>query len=182
MILYVLCDPESDVPRYVGITGRTISHRLGQHLTDKEKNHKSRWIQKLGRIGKRPTIIPVVNELSLQEAVTLERFFIASLREFGFNLTNISSGGESGNFGVVASTETREKQRRAKLGKKLSRETREKMRLAQLGSDKNRLGKTHSPEAREKMRRAHASPKAWEARKRYWERVRGLSLLEVMWG
>lgn len=72
------------------------------------------------------------------EADFWEREYIQNFREWDFNLTNFSEGGEAPMRGKKHSPESNEKNRLAHVGKKPSAETRGKLSLANSG-EKNRL-------------------------------------------
>lgn len=85
----------------------------------------------------------IFDNLEEKEALALEVDAIAELRYFGYNLANLTNGGES-NSGRVVSKETREKIRAARIGKKPSPESTAK------GVAK-RTGMKRTPEQRERM-------------------------------
>lgn len=172
--IYTLHDQNDNI-RYVGKTINYISSRLSDHIYKathgKHKDHCGNWIRKCIADGFRPTV-------KLQEEVDgdgscEEKYWIWFYRTIGYNLTNISSGGE-GNPGRKISEETRMKLSLAKLGKKrmkgltrkckphsidhianikaakqnISQETRDKIRGY-------RLGKKMSDEQKDKIRQAN---------------------------
>lgn len=58
---YVLIDPTTNIPRYVGITTRSLGERFSGHLSDIYNRpnlnpHKTNWFKKLMRGGKMPII------------------------------------------------------------------------------------------------------------------------------
>lgn len=139
--IYLLSDPRDNAPRYVGIT-KDIKHRLSQHLRDKNKTHRCSWIGSLRILGLTP-LIEVLEEVEDGDGYITEIAWILGFRIAGYSLTNMTMGGD----GVTClSGESRDKMRRARLGRKASPETLEKMRLAS-------LGRTHTCDFKEKMRK-----------------------------
>jgi hypothetical protein len=94
------------------------------------------------------------------EALAQEMILIALFRQAGFNLTNLTDGGEKGHF----SDESRQKMKNSHIGVKLSPERAEKNRIARLGRKNSleaiaktraaHIGIKHSLKAREKIRMA----------------------------
>lgn len=149
---------------YIGITGTPFETRCGNDGYNYRKNMLFyRAIKKYGWDNIRHEIL--FDGLSKEEAEQKEIALIAKFKsnnpDFGYN---ISSGGESGNAGVIASAETRRKMSIAHLGnpsntgKKLSEETRRKLSEARKGN-KNMLGRKLSEETRKKMSDAQKGAK-----------------------
>lgn len=168
---------------YFGITSTTLEKRSGKNGSYYKKDMLFyRAIQKYGWNNIKHEIL--FANLSKQEACQKEIELIAQYKsnnaKYGYN---ISSGGESGNAGVKASVETREKMRiahlgnrsntgrklsaehrqklsaahkgnKVMLGRKLSEETRRKISEAQKGEKNHFYGKKHTPETLEKIRMA----------------------------
>jgi hypothetical protein len=91
------------------------------------------------------------------EAFEHEKFLIRCFKDLGFELCNLTDGGE-GTSGIVFSEEERLKRSRALVGKKKSDETRAKMSAFHLANPKPAeklallwVGRKHSAETREKM-------------------------------
>lgn len=106
VFIYSLSDPRDGKVRYVG-KAINCESRLGGHLGDKGFNHKTCWINQLKRLGLKPVVevVEQVDEPSWQEA---EQFWIEQFRQWGFDLTNATKGGE-GTLGVPCSEETKRK-------------------------------------------------------------------------
>ena len=141
---------------YLGITRTAFETRCGNGGCNYRKNTLFyRAIQKYGWKNIRHEIL--FDNLTKKQAEQKEIELIAKYKsnnpEYGYN---ISVGGESGNAGVVASKETRQKMSIAHLGnpsntgKKLSEETRRKLSEAHKGN-KVMLGRKLSEETRKKM-------------------------------
>lgn len=94
---------------------------------------------------------------SEKEAFEHEKFLIKCFKDLGFELCNLTDGGE-GTSGITFSEEQRLKRSRALAGKKKSDETRAKMSAYHLANPKPAeklallwVGRKHSAETREKM-------------------------------
>lgn len=149
---------------YIGITGTAFETRCGNNGYKYRKNKLfARAIKKYGWDNIRHEIL--YSGLTKEEAEAKEIELIAEYKsnnpKYGYN---VSSGGESGNAGVVASEETRQKMSIAHLGnpsntgKKLSEETRRKLSEAHKGN-KVMVGRKLSEETRRKMSEAQKGAK-----------------------
>ena len=156
---------------YIGITSTSIEQRAGSNGKNYKKNPLfARAITKYGWGNFSHEIL--YSNLSKEEAATLEVKLIKEKQSnnptYGYN---ISSGGESGNAGCVASDELRKRisqrvsgsgnpmyGRKGELspqfGKKLSKDTIEKLRQIN-------IGKHVSEETREKISQARKNSKSW---------------------
>lgn len=99
-MIYGLIDPETRELRYVGQTSKGFD-RLKVHVRHAiyghRRQHVSSWINKLHKLGSSPVMIvlheweqaPSINELN--EA---ERLYIEHFRSRGYDLCNLTDGGE----------------------------------------------------------------------------------------
>lgn len=104
------------------------------------------------------------NNIEESLAFELEKEIITTLRNDGYELCNLTDGGE-GTKGIVVSEETRKKLSDVHKGRNFSPESIEKMRQSHLGmiaseeARKNmslvQIGKTHTDEAKKKMSETH---------------------------
>ena len=149
---------------YIGITGTAFETRCGKGGYNYKKNtFFYRAIEKYGWNNIRHEILftGLTKEEAEQKEIELIAEYKSNQREYGYN---VSSGGESGNAGVIASKETRRKMSIAHLGnpsntgKKLSEETRRKLSEAHKGN-KVMLGRKLSEETRKKMSEAQKGEK-----------------------
>jgi hypothetical protein len=99
---YVLVDPETNVPRYVGITTRTLQQRFAGHMNDINNRptlnpHKTNWFHKLMRGGKLPRIEQVAE---FDNEVDMKQFEIDYIQKYKdvYNLINQTLGGDSPGF------------------------------------------------------------------------------------
>ena len=96
--IYILQDPITDEVRYVG-KSINPSRRYHSHLWSKPKVkfHSYYWIQKLLKNNLKP-IITIIDETD-NNWIQLEQYWIEQFKQWGFNLTNVTNGGE-GAFGA----------------------------------------------------------------------------------
>lgn len=148
--IYVLIDPRNNEIRYVGQTHRTLKERYWEHVgTSRRGNNYCRnWINLLIKSELYP-IIELVEEVDESDWVFWEKYWIAQFKCWGFNLTNLSIGGE-GCFGVKRSEETKQKMRiigknRSKESIKKTIETRRKRgKYVWSEESKAKLSKSHT--------------------------------------
>lgn len=123
--IYALANPETHEIRYIGQTSRQPTERLKEHLKlAREKSGRwyvCNWIRSLGELI--PEVITLeVNPLEGADAAETRWIEKASLE--GWKLTNMTKGGNTiTRLGIPVSEETKEKLRKANLGKKQSEDT-----------------------------------------------------------
>ena len=94
--IYTLAHPDTGEIRYVGKTKNSLQKRYNQHYYNKEGKSKiSKWIRKLKKENKKP-IIELLDRVAFDLWVETEIYWIAQFKAWGFNLLNITEGGESG--------------------------------------------------------------------------------------
>lgn len=104
--IYSLSDPETGKVRYIGKTCN-LNSRFANHIQRKTTHsHKSCWIQSLKKKGLFP-IIEVIDEVG-EDWEFWESYYISLYKSWGFNLTNLTSGG-IGIKGENYSSELRQK-------------------------------------------------------------------------
>lgn len=135
--IYFLIDPRTNEVRYVGKTTKSLNKRLfNGHLKDKNKTHKTNWINFLKKQGLIPEI-KLIKTCKNEELCNFsEKFYI---KLFGRadkntgNLVNSTDGGE-GTPGKILTDETKNKigssNKGKGLGKIVSEETKKKMRIS----------------------------------------------------
>lgn len=91
--IYALRDPDNGEVRYIG-KANNAAKRLTTHIRDSRvrDNPVHRWIRKLGRDNKLPTI--TVECVATGDWKDLERQLIAQHRADGARLLNVADGGE----------------------------------------------------------------------------------------
>lgn len=130
-IVYTLSDPINGEVRYVGKTVVCIKKRYNHHLDKarrKPTNHRDYWIRSLLNKG----LFPVIEELEKTESDT-ETFWIEQFKCWGFNLTNMTSGGE-GRASYKMPSDVKEKIRQSNVGQKRSMDFRLKMSKVKTGT------------------------------------------------
>ena len=107
--IYSLKDPRDYQIKYIGKT-ICIDRRRKEHnqIHRNKKSKKNSWIIHLIKNGMQP-IMEVLEECKESDWVERERYWIRYYKELGFNLKNMTLGGESNN-GYVFTKEDRLKQ------------------------------------------------------------------------
>lgn len=170
--IYGLIDPRDGELRYVGATEHSIVDRLNCHCYGQESTgitHKCYWIQEVLRETGRAPCIMILGEFgSRKDMYGNEKQLILLFRSLGFNLTNMSDGGQGGPLmlGKKQSTKTRETMSRSHKGVKLSLEHRTSLSLARRGTNNpmfgvvgnrhHRFGTQHTSETCRKISENHA--------------------------
>jgi hypothetical protein len=168
--IYAHCRPDGE-PFYVGYSGNP---QRCYEFTARRRNQY--YVRVVAKYGKENILIYTRNCVSEQQAHEHEIWMIAWCRVQGFRLTNLTDGGE-GASGWKHTTEAKEKNRQAHLGKQnslgykhtkeaiakikekasRSREpcsevTKEKIRQANIGKPSGMLGKKHTKKTIAKMK------------------------------
>lgn len=92
--IYTLSDINGDI-RYIGKTSY-LKQRLYSHIKEcrtKKVNHKINWIKSLLKKGEKP-IISILDEVDSNYWQFWECFWIEQFKQWGFNLTNQTNGGD----------------------------------------------------------------------------------------
>lgn len=122
--IYGLKLKDSNDIRYIGLTSRDLEDRFKEHLTItiNYKYKNGYWIKKY---KDNIEIVLIEDNIKSFENVCLkEIFYIKYYRELGFELNNLTHGGE----GMRATEETRKKISESQKGKKISEECKEKIK------------------------------------------------------
>lgn len=90
--IYSLEDPRNDQIRYIG-KADIPENRYKAHLKDNNKSHKVSWIKSLLKQGLQP-ILNIEDEILKNEFSFWERYYISLYRSWGFDLLNLTEGGE----------------------------------------------------------------------------------------
>lgn len=122
--------------RYVGKSKQKLTRRLSQHLLDAKrhkmnkdfKNHNYNWINKELEDGFKIIILELdsMEFLENEDWKWLEQYWISQLRIWGFDLTNLTDGGD-GNQNQKFSKESIEKRASKLRGKHRDEITKEKI-------------------------------------------------------
>lgn len=164
--IYTLSNPETNEVRYIGKT-QNIKERYSKHLRMAKSKKNSNtylysWIKSLRSNPK----IEILDEVE-KDWQFWEQYWICQFKTWGFNLTNLTIGGEGGKDFFTEKTikKLREKNRGEKnpnYGKKHSKETIEKIKSVNIGRvvsqetrkkiSKSKMGHSVTDEMREKFR------------------------------
>ena len=181
VLIYVLKHPDTKEIRYVGKTIRSLSRRLGNHITNakgsKHNKHLSNWILSILNDNKRP-IIELIEKSDSTNWQIREQYWISQYP----NLINLTKGGD-GCIGFIHNEETKEKIRMSKLGYKHTEEFKLNMskRLKGIPLSKDHInkiakantGKKASCETKIKLSKSHKGIKqSEETRKRRSEAIK----------
>lgn len=99
--IYSLSDPDTKEIRYIG-KANNLKCRLWCHIHEAKydlKNlHKCNWINSLLKMEKKP-VITIIEEVLFEDWKIREIYWIHQFREWGFNLINMTDGGE---YGIIS--------------------------------------------------------------------------------
>ena len=127
--IYTLSDPITNEVRYIGQTKHSLEERLRGHLKGKGKTYRVYWINSLKNKGLVPNI-ELIEEVDKSIGSQTEIYWISMFRFWGFNLTNLTDGGETSTTkNIIRSEEWRKNIRIGKLNSdfKYSEESKLKM-------------------------------------------------------
>jgi group I intron endonuclease len=112
IFIYTLEDSKGNI-RYVG-KSKDIKRRFREHIKNYEKSnsYKNNWIKSLLNMGKYP-VISIIDEVEYEDSAFFEMFWISQFQSWGFNLTNLTIGGE-GTIGYRFTDEQKQKMRKPK--------------------------------------------------------------------
>lgn len=96
--LYALIDPNSNKPKYIGITNNP-EERLKRHINDVSITKKTKWIKSLKDGGILPTMKILKETKDVKQLINWEIRAIAKLKD-KFDLTNSTLGGEYKGIGT----------------------------------------------------------------------------------
>ena len=162
--VYSLIDSLTNLPIYIG---KGKDGRMNKHVTMATGGwHRNKYlankILKILSLGGTVTPKKFADGIPEDVAFEIERKLIASLKENGVKLYNLTDGGE-GSAGLKYSKEHCEMMSRVRMGKKHTEESKKKMSLARMGKKPSaehieiikefHTGKFVSPETREKIRK-----------------------------
>jgi hypothetical protein len=109
--IYALCDPHTDEPRYVGKTVSSPLTRIREHKALAKRSRRlpvQRWLNAMAGVRLAGAYMRILEVADTQTWASRERHWIAYGRTAGWNLFNITDGGE-GLHGLVPSDEHRRK-------------------------------------------------------------------------
>lgn len=160
--IYTLSHPLTGEIRYIGKTVSPLKYRLAGHVSESKKgelkSHRNSWIRSLLQQDLKPNI-HLLDEISSNDWEWLEQYWISQFKTWGFNLINMTDGGDGNKnqvwteeskrrfketirkkikSGEIDYTERAIKISKALTGKKRSLKTREKVRQANIGKTYSR--------------------------------------------
>lgn len=106
--IYYLSNPLTNEIRYVGQTIQPLKNRLKKHLTAKDKSHRVNWLKSLRTKGLEPNITLICETDNIQTSNELEQYYINKFKNNGYNLVNMTNGGD-GSIGFKHSEESKNK-------------------------------------------------------------------------
>lgn len=103
MNVYILKDPNNNIVRYVGLTSKDPAHRLNMHIKEaktkqrynRHLSNKENWILSLALDLQKPIVECLVEDVSKEVGILVERNIIAIYRRIcdGGTLLNVQKGG-----------------------------------------------------------------------------------------
>lgn len=91
--IYSLNCPITGAPKYIGKTIKSLNNRLFGHLNEYRCTKKGNWIKSLRRKSLIP-IIEMVDEVDRLKIDFWEKHYISLYKSWGFDLKNMTTGGE----------------------------------------------------------------------------------------
>jgi hypothetical protein len=175
--IYVLIDPRSSLPRYVGVTVQRPTARLVAHCAvarNRPRTLKDQWVRELLANN-------IVPRLEVVESTTereREIFWLEHYRSAGYDLLNIRIGSGEGHLGLGVSTITKERIRDAALKRWANPVFKNAMRQRMMGhpvSDitKERIAAAKIGRKLRVKRRPNSMPRSPEAREKSAQAMRG---------
>lgn len=129
--IYDLSDPITGHVRYVGKSVKP-RERLAAHIREARQGsvlHSRRWIDGLLQQGLRP-VFGILDEVDQERSNDCERFWIATLKFLGVDLTNRTPGGDGQSPGYKPSSEALAKMSAKLRGRKRTPEQLDRLRQA----------------------------------------------------
>ncbi len=167
--IYILLDPRTGLPRYVGKTVRGLMDRKRAHLSKAQKSKRRcrrvTWLRKLIRLDLKPAI-QQIDEVEIDRWEETETTYIRLFKSFGADLVNTSDGGDGPN-GWHHTEETKKKISESMKGRRFTKEHKAKIGEGNTGNkrpdlskrNRQRTGTLLSEETKEKIGRANRGKK-----------------------
>lgn len=95
--IYSLNCPITGAPKYIGKTIKPLSYRLNIHMHPHGRSKKNSWIKSLIANGLKPEIVEI-DCVSRIEENFWERHYISLYKSWGFDLKNMTDGGDGGHI------------------------------------------------------------------------------------
>lgn len=129
--IYILIDPTTNEIKYCGKTGN-LKERFSSHMKDRKPIEKYNWIKNLKDNNLKP-IMEIIDEVEIEDWDFWEKYWIAQLKCWGFQLLNKTNGG---GFGVTGYRHTDEAKRiisQKQIGRKANDEWRRRISIGRKG-------------------------------------------------
>lgn len=101
ILIYALCDPDTGEIRYIGKSKNSMK-RFKEHLSDislRDNHRKNNWIKSLMKRGKIPNV-KIIQKIDRDNQLNqAEIYWIKYFKKHGYNLTNMTDGGDGGYTG-----------------------------------------------------------------------------------
>lgn len=142
--IYTLSHPITNEIRYIGKTKFSLEKRLKYgHLRDLNKynNKRVNWIKSLKSLGLEPKI-ELLEEVSKDQWINSEIYWISQFKAWGFRLVNMTDGGD-GNNNQVFSKKTILLRSLKTKGQKRTDEQKKNISDSLIGKPKSEIHKTN---------------------------------------
>lgn len=154
--IYCLFDPITNQPRYIGKSDNILK-RLNEHIIESSKNtiitHKVNWIKSLLNKKLKP-IIEVIDIVDNNQWQFWEKYYISLYKSWGFNLTNLTEGGDGASYGVLNHMFGKFGKDNPNYGRKNNSKTIDLMKLKASGSKNGFYNKKHTSKSLDKISKA----------------------------
>jgi hypothetical protein len=93
--IYKILNPDTLEVKYIGKTTEALNRRLNKHIHNRGKTIMSKWCLKYKLLNKRP-IIQLIERITFDKWEEREKYWISYYKNQGYNLLNITEGGDEG--------------------------------------------------------------------------------------
>lgn len=168
---YIYCLLENNNVRYAGKSDNP-SRRYKEHLNESKnkKTYKDHWINGLLCNSQKPELL-ILDEVQFDEWPFWESFYITLFKIWEFKLTNLTQGGDGGNFGDEINKKISEKL----MGRKFSDEWRNNIRISRIGKKATKETKLKFSE----LRMGAKNPMYGVSRKSEWDENKRRKILQL---
>lgn len=109
---YILTDPFTNIPRYVGITKTSPEKRFASHMRQAitgnfVNSNKCNWILEIVSKGSLPILNTIYETTSEEEICNFEMNYIKNYKKL-YNLTNILNGGQTTSDSAIIASHSRD--------------------------------------------------------------------------
>ena len=148
--IYALIDPITTHIKYIGKSDNP-KNRFLRHINDTHKNrsHKNSWLKYLLSMNLHPELF-ILDEIPKTEWQFWEQHYISLYKSYGYKLTNMTIGGESGNINkesIIKMVQTRIKNNSYKK----TEDQKQKMSIKYIGKNNPFFNKKHSQSSKDKI-------------------------------